>query len=46
MTRPEGAPARLADAEGATMKEGPAPRSPRKEWQPALQSALQIWGLV
>ena len=38
-------PARQADVDGARMKEGPL-RIPRKMGEPALQSALQAWGLV
>jgi hypothetical protein len=45
MIRRVRAPARLADDDGARMKEGPLP-SPQKLGEAALQSALQAWGLV
>ena len=41
MTRRVRAPTRLADAEGATIKEGPLP-SPAKVGEAALQSALRM----
>jgi hypothetical protein len=41
MLRRARAPARQADDDGARIKEGPLPSSPRKEWQTALQSALK-----